>query len=169
MTLVELRFILAGINEGCNEPTAIRNHQLQSSRCSPFIVARTVVGVPNQYARNTRVHSRGHHEGHAILDLGVCSADVCNDSISDDGGDQNKQHDRPTKFQSVGNDGNDDCYYGCNCIGDDGPELSFIGCIAELDDDGREEETERVEACEDAEVGECAEPSRDVEDSSTDF
>jgi hypothetical protein len=94
---------------------------------------------------------------------------VCDDGVANNRRDENKEHDYSTEFEAVGDDCDDDCADGGDGVGDDGPELCFVGGIAELDNDGGEEETERVEASEDAEVGCCAEPGGDVEDSAADF
>jgi hypothetical protein len=94
---------------------------------------------------------------------------IGDDGVANNRGDENKEHDYTTEFEAVGNDCDDDCADRCDGVGDDGPELCFVGSIAELDNDGGEEETEGVEACEDAEVGCCTEPGGDVEDSAADF
>jgi hypothetical protein len=130
---------------------------------------RTIIRVPDQHTRNTSIHARGHHKSHPILDLRVFDTLVGDDGVANNRRDENKEHDYTTEFEAVRDDCNDHCADGCDGIGDDGPELRFVGGIAELDNDGGEEETEGVEACEDAKVGCCTEPGRDVEDSAADF
>jgi hypothetical protein len=130
---------------------------------------RAIIRVPDQHTRHTSIHSRGHHESHPILDLRVFDTLVGDDGVANNRGDENKEHDYATEFKAIGDDSNDNCADGCDGVGDDGPELCFVGGIAELYNDGREEETEGVEACEDAEVGCCTEPGGDVENSAADF
>ena len=76
----------------------------------------------------------------------MVDANVRDDCISDDGGDQDEEHNDATEFEPIGYEGDGDCHDGCNGVRDDGPQLGFIGSVAELDDDSGEEETEGVEA-----------------------
>lgn len=68
--------------------------------------------------------------------------DVGDDCIPNDSRDEHEQHYRATELHLVGYDGNHDSDDGCDGVWDDGPELCFIGGVAELDDYGGEEETE---------------------------
>lgn len=169
MSLVIVRLIRVRINECRYKTPRIRNHKLQRRSRRTLIMPGTIIGVPDQHTRNTSIHARGHHKSHPVLDLRVFDTLVCDDGVANNRRDENKEHDYTTEFEAVGDDCDDDCADGCNGVGDDGPELCFVGSIAELDNDGGEEETEGVEAGEDAEVGCCAEPGGDVEDSAPDF
>lgn len=96
-------------------------------------------------------------------------ADVGDDGVADDGGDEHEEHYDAAQLEAVGDDGDDHGENGRDGVGDHGPELGFVGCVTELDDDGREEEAEGVEAGEDPEVGARAEPGGDIENAAGDF
>ena len=70
------------------------------------------------------------------------SADVGDDGVSDDGRNQDEEHDNTTELEPIGYKGDNDCHDCCNGVGNDRPELGLVGCIAQFDDDGGEEETE---------------------------
>lgn len=72
----------------------------------------------------------------------MSSADIGDDSIPNDGGDKYEKHDSSAKFQSIRNDGDDNCDNRCNGVWDHRPELGFVCCVSEFDDDGRKEEAE---------------------------
>ena len=74
----------------------------------------------------------------------MSDADVGDDGVADDGGNKDEEHDDPAQLEAIRYNRDDDCYHGGHGVGDHGPELGFVGCIAELDDDGREEEAEGV-------------------------
>jgi hypothetical protein len=118
----------------------------------------------------------------------VLDVDVCDDGVADDGEGEGEEHDDAAEFEAVGEDGDDDGEDGGDGVGDDGPELDFVGGVAAegLDDGGelgvsvcwsREkvggkcayEKTKGVETGEDAEVGEGAEPAGDAQHSALYF
>jgi hypothetical protein len=74
----------------------------------------------------------------------MLDAKIGNNSISNNSKGENEEHDDTTEFEAVGHNGDDDCEDGGDGVGDHGPELCFVGGVAELDDDGWEEETEGV-------------------------
>ena len=132
-----LRLLGGRIDEGSHKASTICNHQLQRSRCGSLVMPRTVVGIPHQDGRHRTIHSRRHQESHPVLHFRVVDADISYDGISDDSWDQGEKHDDATKLQAVGDNGNDDSQDGGDGVWNYGPELGFICCIAELDDDRR--------------------------------
>ncbi len=128
-----------------------------------------IVRVPDQHARNAGIHARSHQKRHAVFYFRMVHANVGDDGIANNGGDEHEQHNDSTQLEAVGYDGHDDCYDGGNGVGDHRPELGFVGGVAELDDDGGEEESEGVKASEDPEVRRGAEPCRDTEYATSDF
>lgn len=101
MTLVKLWTLFIGINKSRHETATVSNHQLQSGRRGTLVVAGAIVGVPDQHGWNRGVHAGGHEEGHAVFDLGVCYADVGDDGVADDGGDEGEEHDDATKLHAI--------------------------------------------------------------------
>jgi len=85
---MELRLLLARVDESRDEAAAIGNHQLQRRRGGTLIVAGGVVCIPHQHGRDGRVQARGHQEGHAVFDLGVRDGDVGDHRVPDDGWDE---------------------------------------------------------------------------------
>ncbi len=69
-------------------------------------------------------------------------ADIGNYGVANDGWKEDEKHDYPTKFEAVGDDGDNDCYHRGNGVRDHGPELGFVGGVPEFHNDGGEEETE---------------------------
>lgn len=169
MTLVVLRLVIIGIYERSYESPAISNRQLQRRSRRPLVMPSAVIRIPDQHARDTGIHARGHQKRHPIFHFRVCNADVSDDCVSDDGGDEHEEHDYPTEFEAIGHDGDDDCQHGCNGVGDHRPELGFVGRIAEFHDDGWEEETKGVQSGKNAEVGEGTKPGGDAEYAAGDF
>ena len=128
-----------------------------------------IVRVPNQDARNTGIHSRSHQEGHSVLDFRMCDADIGNDGVSNDSWDQCEKHNDSTQLETIGDNGYDDCQDGGHSVRDHGPKLGFVRRVAELDDDGGEEQAKRVETGKNTKVRAGAEPGGDAEDTSSNF
>ena len=146
MTPVELRLLRIRVNKSRHEAPTISNRQLKRRRCRSLVMPSAVIRVPDKNARNTGVHSRGHQKRHPVLDFWMSDVDVGDDSIADDGGDEDEEHDDPAQLEAIRYNGDNDCYHGGDGVWDHGPELGFVGCVAELDDDGGEEEAEGVQA-----------------------
>ena len=72
-------------------------------------MSSAVIGVPTQDAGHGGVHPGRHHEGHAILDLGMFDADGGDHGIADDGWKQREEHENTTEFQAIGENGDHDC------------------------------------------------------------
>ena len=99
----------------------------------------------------------------------MCDANIGNDCVSNDSRDQDEKHDDSTQLETIRDNGYDDCQDGGNGIWDNRPELGLICSVAELHDDGGEEQSERVETGQNTKIGAGAEPGGNAEDSSSHF
>ena len=61
--------------------------------------------------------------------------DVSDDSVANNSKGKSEEHDYATEFEAIGDDGDHHCDYGCNGVGDDGPELGLVCCITKFDND----------------------------------
>lgn len=169
MPAVILRPLHLRIDERGHKPAAVRDRQLQRARRRALVVAGGVARVPDEDARHGAVQARRHQERHAVLGAGEVGAQVRDRGVPDDGQREHEQHERAAQVLAVGEQRHDDGDDRCDGIGGDGEELRGVGGVAELEDDGRQEEAEGVEAGEDAEVGGGGEPDFWVEDAAEDL
>jgi len=69
----------------------------------------------------------------------VALVDVRDNRVADDGQGKGEEHDYATELHTIGDDGDDHSADCCDGVGNDGPELDFVGRVAaECLNDGRQ-------------------------------